>query len=106
CASSFFFTRRSRLRLTRIANVSGGGLMRRIASSGVRVCAVVVVLMTGARSAFGQPAVSIPAVTAGATIGAGSTGNALEGGARGTWLSAHIDLPLAPTFRVRLSAGA
>ena len=80
--------------------------MRRTAWSGVRVCVVVVVLMTGARSAFGQPAVSISAVTVGATIGRGSNGTPEEGGGKGPWLSAHVELPVAIRLRVRLAAGA
>ena len=80
--------------------------MRWRAWRGVQVCAVVVVLMTGARSAFGQPAVSISAVTVGATIGRGSTGNQWSGGGKGPWLSANVDLPVLPAWRVRLSAGA
>ncbi len=80
--------------------------MRRKAWRGVGVCAVVVVLMTGPRSAFGQPAVSVSAVTAGATIGRGTTGTPDEGGGKGPWLSAHVDLPVAIRLRVRLAAGA
>ncbi len=80
--------------------------MRWRAWRGVQVCAVVVVLMTGARPAFGQPAVSISAVTVGATIGRGSTGNDWDGGGTGNFLSAHVDLPAAPTFRLRVTAGA
>ena len=80
--------------------------MRATAWRGVQVCAVVVVLMSGARSAFGQPPVSISAVTVGATIGPGSTGHPEEGGGKGPWLSAHVDLPVAIRLRVRLAAGA
>ena len=63
------------------------------------------VRLAGAAPVVAQPNVSRAALAIGATVGVSGTGNEHSGGGAGPTLAAFVDVPVLPTWRVRLGAG-
>ena len=63
------------------------------------------VRLAGAAPVSAQPNLARAALAIGATIGVSGTGNEHSGGGAGPTVAAFVDVPVMPTWRVRLGAG-
>ena len=62
-------------------------------------------VMAGNAPAFAQPNVSQSALTVGATLGVAGTGNSWSGGGTGPVFGGSVEVPVVPTWRLRVSGG-
>jgi hypothetical protein len=73
------------------------------------ICLVVTLVagvrLAGAAPVGAQPNVARAALAVGATVGLSGTGNEHSGGGAGPTVAAFVDVPVMPTWRVRLGAG-
>ena len=79
--------------------------MQRIRSIGFVALSGLAWGMAGSAPAFAQPNVSRSALAIAAAVGVAGAGNSWSGGGRGPVFSGYVEVPIVPTWRLRVSGG-